>query len=189
MAENAAKRAQTKSKLKAALIELCQETGYYNVTVLDICRQAGMYRSTFYRYYDTKDEVLREIEHEYIEAVRGLTPTLWSIHADASSEDMAQYRRELTADMEYHREHQAVCKFLLSPAGDLTFYRMMVESIGQYIKMNLQKYGTKDAKTMEYLTSFFAAGFVSTIEKWLKSDDCPPSEIAEFLLNMIIELQ
>ena len=110
-----------------------------------------MYRSTFYRYYDTKDEVLREIEHEYIEAVRGLTPTLWSIHADASSEDMAQYSRELTADMEYHREHQAVCKFLLSPAGDLTFYRMMVESIGQYIKMNLQKYGTKDAKTMEYL--------------------------------------
>ena len=64
-----------------------------------------MYRSTFYRYYDTKDEVLRETEHEYIEATRGLTPTLWSIHAGASPEEMERYHRELTADMEYHREH------------------------------------------------------------------------------------
>lgn len=189
MAENVVKRSRTKSKLKTALIELCDEKGFYNVTIWDICERAGLYRSTFYRYYETKDEVLREIEHEYIEATRSLTPTLWNIHADASPEEMAQYRRELTADMEYHREHKAICKFLLSPAGDMYFYHKMVESIGQHMKKNFRKYGARNAKNAEYLTNFFAAGFVSTIEEWLNQDDFSPSEIASFLLDMIKALQ
>ena len=189
MAENTAKRARTKGKIKAAMIELCGEKGFYDVTVWDVCDRAGLYRSTFYRYYDTKDEVLREIEHEYIEATQNLTPTLWSIHADAAPEEMERYRRELTADMEYHRNHKDICKFLLSPAGDMYFYSKMVDSIGQHMKKNFQKYGQKNTKSEEYLTNFFAAGFVSTIEVWLTREDLSSNEIADFLLNMITTLQ
>ena len=189
MAENAAKRARTKDKLKNALIELCDEKGYYDITIWEICERAGLYRSTFYRYYDTKDEVLREIEHEYIEDTRGLTPTVWSFHADATPEELARCRRELEADMEYHRAHKSICKFLLSPAGDIYFYNKMVESISQTVKKNLQYYGAQNAKTSDYLLNFFASGFVSTIEAWLKKDDCSAGEIADLILSMIRELQ
>ena len=47
--ENKEKRDRTRAALKAALIELCDEKSYYEITIWDICNKARMYRSTFYR--------------------------------------------------------------------------------------------------------------------------------------------
>ena len=49
MGENLEKQNRTKQKLKKALIDLCNQKGYYNTTIKDICDTAGTYRSTFYR--------------------------------------------------------------------------------------------------------------------------------------------
>ena len=73
MAENLEKRQRTRKKLADALAELREEKSYYAVTFWDICSKAQMYRSTSYRYYETKNELLREIEHEYVEETRNLT--------------------------------------------------------------------------------------------------------------------
>ena len=61
---NIKKSERTKNRLKEILIDLCAKKGYQTVTIGDICEKAETYRSTFYRYYDTKDDMLREIEHE-----------------------------------------------------------------------------------------------------------------------------
>ena len=62
MAENPEKRMRTKQKLTDALVELCEEKHYYDITVWDICNKAQLYRSTFYRYFEKKDDMLREID-------------------------------------------------------------------------------------------------------------------------------
>lgn len=72
---NQEKRDRTRATLKNALIELCDEKSYYDITIWDICNKAHAYRSTYYRYFDTKDDVLREIEHEYLETTRSLNDT------------------------------------------------------------------------------------------------------------------
>ena len=187
MAENAEKRLRTRKKLKDALIELCNEKPYYDITVWDICNQAQTYRSTFYRYYETKDEVLREIENEYIEDTRKLTQTIWNFHADATPEEQEIYLQELTADMRYHWEHKEVCKFLLSPAGDIYFHSQMVESIGNTIKKNYQKHVIPKNFNTDFFLTFFAAGFVSTIHEWLKKGNGTPEQVASFLLSMMKE--
>lgn len=189
MAENTEKRSRTREKLKNALISLCEEKAFYDITILEICQRAGVYRSTFYRYYDTKDEVLREIEREYIEDTRSLTPTLWTLHPGATDEDLARYRRELTADMEYHRAHRQLCRFLLSPAGDIFFYNQMLESISAHVRRNYQHYGRAQGRNPAYLIRFIAAGFISAVHEWLKKDDCSPREIADTLLTMMMKLQ
>lgn len=188
MSENTEKRDRTRAKLKLALIELCDEKPYYDITIWDICNRAESYRSTFYRYYDSKDAMLREIEHEYIEGTCNLTPTLWNFHTDALPKELERYRCELIADMEYHRAHKKICVFLLSPAGDIYFYNKMVESISNSVRRNFQKYSFRRTGNVEYLLNFFATGFISTIYEWLKKDDCSPSEIADFLLSMMMNL-
>lgn len=186
MAENLEKRQRTKQKLAEALVELCEEKNYYDITVWDICNRAQLYRSTFYRYYETKDEMLREIEHEYLEMTRSLTKSLGDFRMDAPEEQMQIFLKELTADMEYHKENAKLCRFLLSPAGDLYFHQKMVESIGNTVRKNMQKRGRQhSARESEYLVNYFASGFVSTIHEWLIRDDWSPAQIAAFLLDMI----
>ena len=190
MAENLEKRKRTKQKLTEALVDLCEEKSYYDITIWDICNRAQVYRSTFYRYYDTKDDLLREIEHEYLEKTRNLTVSLGQFRADASEEQMELFLKELTADMAYHRENAKLCRFLLSPAGDIYFHQKMIESVSTQVAKNLQ--AIRDRRAEEntyYLIHFFASGFISTIYEWLIRGDRSPEQIAGFLLEMMKRLR
>ena len=186
MAQNLEKRNRTKQKLADALVELCEEKNYYDITVWDICNKAQLYRSTFYRYYETKDDMLREIELEYVEETQKLTKSLGDFRSDASEEKMQFFLKELTDDMEDHRSNARLCRFLLSPAGDIYFHQKMVESLGKTVRQQIQKSGKhRPARETHYLVTYFASGFVSTIHEWLIRDDCTPGEMAAFLLEMI----
>ena len=186
---NQEKRDRTRAALKNALIEFCDEKSYYDITIWDICNRAHAYRSTFYRYFDAKDDVLREIEHEYLETTRSLTSAIHSFHPEASSEQMAAYLDELTADMEYHMKHEKLCRFLLSPAGDIYFYQKMKESLASTARRNVEIVGHRDHQNLEYRINFFAAGFIETVRTWLEHKDRTPREIAGFLLEMLRQMR
>ncbi len=130
--------------------------------------------------------MLREIEHEYLKKTRSLTQSLGDFRADAPEEQMAVFLRELTADMEYHRANAKLCRFLLSPAGDIYFHQKMIESVSASVEKNIRKYGAIRIKgDIHYLINYFSSGFISTIYEWLIRDDKTPEQIAEFLLDMM----
>lgn len=50
--------ASRQAHLEQSLLELMHGTGYHQITVTDICRNASIPRRTFYHYFDSKDAVL-----------------------------------------------------------------------------------------------------------------------------------
>lgn len=184
--ENTKKRQTTWQKLTDSLIELCEEKGYYNITVQDICERAGTYRSTFYRYCDSKDDMLRKIEHEYVEYTRYLTQNL---HSLSNLEDLSTKRevflQELVADMKHHQKRRKLCMFLMSNNGDPHFEKTMQESIVSSMSKGLQKRGGFSPMECRYLANYLAHGFILTLLDWVKNQDCSAEEIAEFQLMML----
>ncbi len=185
MAENPEKRRRTRKALADALVALCEEKNYYDISVQELCDRAGFYRSTFYRYYETKDQLLRESEHAYLENTRRLTRSLYDFRPDAPKEQADVFLKELTADMEYHRENARLCRFLLSPAGDLYFRQKMIESLVETVQTNLQKVGKFDDRDVHYYVNFFVSGYIATVYEWLLREDRTPEQIAGFLLDMM----
>lgn len=55
---NAEKNTYVKQRITAAMIELLQEKAMKDISVSDLCRQAGVGRASFYRNYRTKEEVI-----------------------------------------------------------------------------------------------------------------------------------
>jgi len=49
--------AKTKHKIAKTAIELFRKNGYNNITILDICRKAGVSVGTFYHYFESKGAV------------------------------------------------------------------------------------------------------------------------------------
>lgn len=189
MIDNLRKSERTRNRLKESLVKLCIEKGYNNVTVGDICTQAETYRSTFYRYYDTKDDMLREIEHEYIEETRKLTPSFADLHMDMTEAEVAGLRSELTADLVFHREHRELCMFLLSPYGDPYFTRKIAESLSEIAERSLRSHSTSYSSDTSYVVNFFVNGYIATIYEWLRKQNSSPEEIAELLLDMMFRLR
>ncbi|HAH60530.1 MAG TPA: TetR family transcriptional regulator, partial [Treponema sp.] len=50
--------------MQNALIELVEQKKFDEITISDICRLAGVNRSTFYAHYSNKVELLEEAEQE-----------------------------------------------------------------------------------------------------------------------------
>ena len=163
--ERTKKRLRTRNQLKKALIGLCGEKNYYDITIDEICERAQTYRSTFYRYYDSKDKLLCEIENEYIEETQKLTPSFDAVSGEKIDDLYQLLLQELTRDMEYHWEHGDLCRFLLSPAGDIYFHNKMVASISDTFRKSNRKLQEQWDSDTVYLMSFFANGYISAIYK------------------------
>ena len=66
----------------------------------------------------------------------------------------------------------------------------MVKSISTTVRRKLQKQGKYHSGPQgQYLVTFIASGFVSTIHEWLMYDDCSPAEIAAVLLEMMCRFE
>ena len=50
----------TKEKIFKTAVNLITEKGYDNVSVNEICNQAGVAKGTFYVHYKSKEDIVRE---------------------------------------------------------------------------------------------------------------------------------
>ena len=64
--ERAARTAQTRARIKRALIELIGEKGFDALTVSDVTRRAKINRGTFYLHFIDKYDMLEKLEDELI---------------------------------------------------------------------------------------------------------------------------
>ncbi|NOZ83239.1 MAG: TetR/AcrR family transcriptional regulator [Epsilonproteobacteria bacterium] len=62
-------RSNTYKKIINSAIALFRKKGYQEVSILSICKDAGIGNSTFYQYFPTKDALLKEIVENLIELI------------------------------------------------------------------------------------------------------------------------
>ena len=68
--ERAARTAQTRARIKRALIELMGEKGFDALTVSDVTRRARINRGTFYLHFVDKYDMLEKREDELISRLK-----------------------------------------------------------------------------------------------------------------------
>lgn len=58
---------ETKNWLFEALLDIIKTDFYEKITITKICQRAGVPRSTFYRYFNDKDDILRDYIPYFVE--------------------------------------------------------------------------------------------------------------------------
>lgn len=182
MKGNAEKRARTRAALYDALIGLCDQKSYHKVTVMEISQAAGVDKSTFYRYYSTKDELLRDIEDHYLEEVEALNPSMTTLLSRIDSDDTETLKSSLIKVLEFHMRYRRFTIFLLSPSGDPAFRHKLENSLMNTTQEALQIRGIAPSKFREYGAYFLIQGYYNTLWRWLKEQDCSLEEFADYLM-------
>jgi AcrR family transcriptional regulator len=174
MNKSESKYFNTAKKMDIAFLELLEEKDFEYITVKEICKKAGVNRSTFYLHYETISDLLSEsaeyINRHFIEYMKINLVDFMSKLNDCPIEELNLIIPEyLIPYLSYIKEHKSIFKTSVKNASVLNLdksYSLMFEHIFNPI-MNRFKI---PLERRNYIMSFYISELMAIISEWLKSD-------------------
>ena len=165
----------SKNMIAEALIQLIDEGGYHPVTITALCERAQIARRTFYRNFDTVEDVLRFIGKQTIEAfVREM-----QLHEKES------YFEILVAFLSFWIEHAD--RFALFAGNNLThiLFEGYIQSLVQIPFLLGSVAENSDATGI--LQAYTAGGLWSVLMyRFATANPASPEELARLLSASVI---
>ena len=159
----------TKMLLKNALIDIMKNKSIHMVSIKEICEEADVNRSTFYRHYNTQYDL-------YDEIIEDIARDIGSIYKnDYTTVDF------LTKVLEYMENRRETILVILSDNGKVSLGEAFVLFTGRFIDHN------NTSELVTYVLEFMAAGLTSIVWSWLnKENRRPASDVARMLHNLMM---
>jgi AcrR family transcriptional regulator len=176
---------RTRKLLHAALVELTIEKGFAAITVQDLAERAMINRSTFYRHFVDKQELLRSYLQDLYQ----------SIDMEAATPGAAQPAGEppagLVSLLRHMRANAAFYRAMLGPSGDAAF---CAQSFRGYLERgfrNLLPDGAPSAKgdapPLNLSVTYLLHAGMGAILWWLaerSGEAFSPEQMAGWLLKL-----
>lgn len=163
---------QSKKMLTYALFELMKTNEYAMITVTQVCQEADLSRRTFYRLYETKEDILYEymyfLAKEFMDIVSEKTPRHYS--------DVA------IMYFDFWKQHEVFLKLLKRNKMLDIIYRIVGEMapiIFNKIKPELDF----DDETLSFTLSYSLGGLNGMLIRWVEDDMKMPSEQVKTILE------
>ena len=168
---------QSKEWIMTSLLELLLEKPYNQITITEIAFKAQLARRTFYRNFDSKEDVLnlyiQKLCSEYIELLEEeKTITVYNI-----------------AKVYFTFWNRHLDFLILMEKNNLLY--MILQKYNQYLPMIHQKFKRnkeqhQDNHILEYVLTFSAGGFWNTLIKWVHEGAKETPDQMANLVDMII---
>jgi AcrR family transcriptional regulator len=175
----------TQKALRDSLVELMTTKSILDISIKEICEQAGLSRSTFYAYYKDQYDLLGQMEEETLlefdKLIQKYSPAITALSAK-------EFVLLMEAVLQYIAGNSNSIQVFLSENGESGFQR----KFARYITARLQQYkhtqndSQADERILKYHSAFIRDGCVATIQEWLKSGmDMSIRDMAKLLAKPI----
>jgi AcrR family transcriptional regulator len=172
--------ARTESLLKTALMDEVAQKGFDSVRVDELCRAAGINRSTFYLHYRDKFELLEACMLSFFEIVTD--PLSGAVMADVTAMLPGLFR---TVAENCRGRREFILRILEDgkfPAFHALFTRRMSYEVGRLIEQ-LEKEGrASSSSSKEHQVMFLSSAFFGSLLHWIKVGT--PDEMDSFCRDM-----
>lgn len=172
----------TKRLLKDSLIQMLKQENIYKISIRELCENAGINRSTFYKYYGSQYDLLSEMENELLSYVQ---KSICDVGYLSKMEDI----HLLSVILQYLEDNIELTRLLINNNVDPEFPRKLIRltQSQESVKQRLTKYCSPQHQ--EYLFTFIVYGGYNMIGSWINRDDREPAqEIAELFMSTIYRL-
>lgn len=164
----------TKLLFHTALIELMQEKPFSRITIRDICEQADLNRTTFYKHYNDQEQLIAEIEEELIQKTLDY---MKNVSQEEGTIPMIE------TFLNYVRDNSRMFKVLFSGRENNERMLAYMTNVTDRIRKNLPDYGTEEEE--RYILNFIMHGTFNVIQTWIDRDfDLPAARAAELIYRL-----
>lgn len=172
---------RTRKLLQQALIDLTVEMGFTSITVRDITNRAMVNRSTFYRYYLDKFDLLNQYMDE-VQAATREAALLAEKTKQSTSERVPSGLLVLVKQVEANADFYRI---MLGRNGDPAFvegFRQNSEGRYRYLFSQHPSAADVNAPPIEMKLAYISHAGVGAILWWLENDmPCSPEQLAIWL--------
>ena len=162
-------------QIATAMMALIQEKPFAQITVSELCKEAGISRQTFYSLFTSRENVIVfTLQAQYCSAPE-LTPPEPSRSSDAA------LRLLCHSYSEYLRRNQRLIKLLVDNRIDYLLYDSFFDSLDRCDCI----LGAADPCTRRYAASFYAGG-IACVARQYAQEGCTSSteQLEELLLTL-----
>ena len=156
----------SRNKFAMALFELMKTYQYNEITVTQLAQEAALSRKTFYRLFNDKDEVLRQLfDVLYAE-----------FFADLTERGIKHYWDLVTLYFDFWERHKD--QLVLLGKNNLLpkmFEYVYGNSEKIFIAVRTSEKASQFSKPLPYLLAYSVGGMHSMLIKWVESDMMIPS--------------
>ena len=186
---NKKKITKTQKKFEESLLKLMKTKKFEAITVNDITELADVNRSTFYRYYLDKYELLEKIEDNILTHVfEYQSNILNNVDKNKITKDF-KLTDFISTDKNFfivYKEHLNEIKILLGYNGSNSFRKKIRLTMIDIFKrtFNLADFNAS-TQEIELLFQFLAGSFISILDYWTDNQELTPAELFLFYSSLI----
>lgn len=170
--------AMSKRLLEEGLMRLLDKKDIDKISVLELCREAGINRATFYRHYETPRDILVEMERKFFNEIYEMVAKPTSI------QDIHRYMEDVCVFLEERREK---LKVLVLSNTDTLFVQVLMDVYKEIAQSNkLKMFEELDEGSIELLSLYSSGGSYFILRQWLLGKiDKTPEEIAAVAYTLL----
>jgi AcrR family transcriptional regulator len=180
MARYTQKFQATNQKIMQAFVTLAKSKPVAKITVSDIIHVAAINRSTFYRHYLDKYDLVEKIENQVIADIQ-------AVELQQNAEIQMTTRESLNRFLNTIKHHQPLLAVLISKNGDIEFSVRLLAVFYNAIGQTIQDMTTgMDTKQRDIMSAYYASQIYGIVLFWVhnfKKYD------KEYVLNFILQME
>lgn len=180
------RKTASKQEIKRAFTRLIHEKGFDGLTVMEIAREAGINRGTFYTHYIDKYDLMDKLEMETINDLKAilLRPNVGDVNDPL---ELIPYPLILEA-LIYVKQDFDFISALAGPGGDPQFVAMikgiLSELIESKISQSTELEFKKENLPEDYALEILLSSIVAIILLWIKKGGTEsPEDIATMVFK------
>lgn len=175
MNRSEAKFQNTASKMRRAFLTLLETKEFQQISIMDVCQNAGVNRSTFYAHYDNTYDLLKEafdsIIVNFLSECKFDSPVDLSDMRNLSKEDLNLISpKYLLPYLQYIQKHKRLYRVYMENAHVFQVSKMDNYMIDNIFASIYAKHGVTDKKLIYYMQKYFLKGIDAIISEWICND-------------------
>lgn len=177
MNKSESKYFNTAVKMDKALVSLLEKKEFAYITVSEICKMAGVNRSTFYLHYETMGDLLEETTQYILDDFQSRFPkTELAFHLQDGELTELNFMKEqyLYPYLSYIRDNRRVFSTAVRNLGTLGMDRAFQNLYQQVFDPILSRFAYPESHR-PYVMRFYLTGITAVVKLWLEND-CQESE-------------
>ncbi len=163
----------TKKMLKEGLVQLLKKKPLDKINITELCQQAGINRTTFYRYYELPRDVLMEMQRDFFE------------------ETFEHFQKPLTVgDIEHFfvclSERAELVKLFFQYNSNTDWVNIFTNFYNSFPVKMIKAFQNLDENSARLLSVYLGGGAYFLARQWIMEDiPMQPKEVAAIALSIL----